>query len=491
MGKTMPSTPRGSARLWVRRLWAALLLVVLGVYAGSAGAQSTDYATLTQTTVSQLVSVLDLYRRDRAAEAQAQLAKLRPGLVQLKDIADRYRELANAEHDRCMTQVVELEKRTSDLDEEEQKVELALGALDAELASNATKVQVAGQEMERLNASLNEIAARMQERERKLKELQDWWWVPGYGQYLGIRTLADKDIEVYQSQINSLQDQSRLMQDQEQALAAAEQARAKLAADSEVSQRTLTGLRQMRDTAQADLGRLKTSSTVLTEASVLWAKAGDLLDLTAQDQLLSLETMELMLQEAGNVPDFANAAQDYAGDLQSSLLLFARSVDNGSNFLNSDDAALCGGPPRDPNAPKVSKPCSMVEQITQYYEIVDPVTCSFRYTNPPGCPPFPTEIEVSDAAAAAARASGAWTRAPGENWVGRNRCRAIAAIYYGQVDGPDACEAVCMTDSSCKFWTFNEANGMMPRSRFECWGGRGEATPNRSAWGGFISGGRS
>ena len=65
MGGTMPSTPRGSARLWVRRLWAALLLVVLGVYAGSAGAQSTDYATLTQTTVSQLVSVLDLYRRDR------------------------------------------------------------------------------------------------------------------------------------------------------------------------------------------------------------------------------------------------------------------------------------------------------------------------------------------------------------------------------------------------------------------------------------------
>jgi hypothetical protein len=474
----------------VRRLWAALLLVVLGVYAGPAGAQSTDNATLTQTTVSQLVSALDLYRRDRAAEAQAQLAKLRPGLVQLKDIADRYRELANAEHDRCMTQVVELEKRTSDLYQEEENVKEAMGALDAELAANATKMQVAGQEMQRLNASLNEIAARMQERERKLKELQDWWWVPGYGQYLGIRTLADKDIEVYQSQINSLHDQSRLMQDQEQALAAAEQARAKLAADSEVSQRTLTGLRQMRDTAQADLGRLKTSSTVLTEASVLWAKAGDLLDLTAQDQLLSLETMELMLQESGNVPDFVNAAEDYAGDLQSSLLLFARSIDNGSNFLDSGDA-LCGGPARDPNAPKVSKPCSMVEQITQYYDIVDPVTCSFRYTNPPGCPPFPTEIEVSDAAAAAARASGAWTRAPGENWVGRNRCRAIAAIYYGQVDGPDACEAVCMTDSSCKFWTFNEANGMMPRSRFECWGGRGEATLNRSAWGGFVSGGKS
>ena len=75
MGRTMRSGPRGSARLWVRRLWAALFLVVLGVYAGPAGAQSTDYATLTQTTVSQLVSALDLYRSDRTAEAQAQLAQ--------------------------------------------------------------------------------------------------------------------------------------------------------------------------------------------------------------------------------------------------------------------------------------------------------------------------------------------------------------------------------------------------------------------------------
>ena len=64
------------------------------------------------------------------------MRKLRPGLAQLKDVADRYRELANAEHERCMTQVVELEKRTSDLYQEEQKVKEAMGALDAEIAGH-------------------------------------------------------------------------------------------------------------------------------------------------------------------------------------------------------------------------------------------------------------------------------------------------------------------------------------------------------------------
>jgi hypothetical protein len=479
---------QGPARRWARRLWAALILAAVGVCGGAVRAQATDYAALTQTTVSQLVSALDLYRRNRTAEAQAQLSRLGPGLAQLKGVADHYRDLANAEHDRCMTRVVELEQRTSDLYQEEEKVEKAMGDLDAEIAGLSGKVQVAGQEVQRLNASLIDISARMQERERKLKELTQWWWVPGYGQYLAVRTLADKDIEAYKSEVNSLTDQNRVMQDQQQAVAVAEEARRKLAIDREASRKTVEGLRQMRTELEADLGRLKASSTVLTEASVLWGKATNLLTQTGQDQLGNLETMEQLLQESGNVPDFTDAARDYAGDLQSSLLLFARSVDNGSNFLGGG-YALCGGPPRDPNAPKVSKPCSMVEQITQYYEIVDPVTCSFRYTNPPGCPPFPTELEVSDAAVTTARASGAWTRAAGENWVGRNRCRATAAIYYGQVDGADTCEATCMTDPSCKFWTYNERNGMMPNSRFECWGGRGEATPQRSSWGGFTSGG--
>jgi len=490
MRGTTPGGSQSPARRWARRLWAALILAAIGVGGGAVRAQTTDYAALTQTTVSQLVSALDLYRRNRTAEAQAQLTRLGPGLAQLKGVADRYRELANAEHDRCMTRVLELETRTSDLYQEEQKIEKTTGDLDAQIAGLSGKAQVAGQEVQRLNASLIDISGRMQERERKLKELTQWWWVPGYGQYLAVRTLADKDIEAYKSDSNSLNDQNRLMQDQQQALAVAEDARRKLAVDREASRKTVEGLRQMRTELEADLGRLKASSTVLTEVSVLWGKATNLLTQTGQDQLGNLETMEQLLQASGDAPDFTDAARDYAGDLQSSLLLFARSVDNGSNFLSSG-YTLCGGPPRDPNAPKVSKPCSMVEQITQYYEIVDPVTCSFRYTNPPGCPPFPTEIEVSDTAAASARASGAWSRAPEENWVGRNRCRATATIYYGQVDGADTCEATCMTDPSCKFWTFNERNGMMPNSRFECWGGRGEAMPQRSAWGGFTSGGRS
>jgi peptidoglycan hydrolase CwlO-like protein len=477
------------ARLWLRTLCAALLATLIGQCLPPALAQSPNYAQLTQTTVSQLIAAVDLYRSNRSTEAQAVLRNLGAGLEQLKGITDHYRELANAEHARCMSRVVELEQRTSDLYQEQQKVAATLSSLEAEIASTTAKMQVADQEVQRISAGMRDAAGKLQERERKLKELESWWWVPGYGQYLAVRTLAEKDIETYNSLANGLRDQSVLIHDQQQALGAAREAQQRLSADRGTSQQTLNSLQQVRQEAEQDLGRLKRSATVLTDAYVLWTKAGDLLRQTAQDQLGSLEMIETLLQRPSAAPDFADAAGDYAGDLQTTLRLFAQSVDNGSNFL-TDPNALCGGPPRDPNAVKVSQPCSMVAQITQYYEIVDPATCSFRYLNPPGCPPFPVEISVSDANVAAARASGAWVRAPSENWVGRNRCRAIATIYYGKVTGADACEAVCMSDSACQFWTYNERNGMMPNSQQECWGGRGAAAPNRGSWGGFVSGGR-
>ena len=77
------------------------------------------------------MSALDLYRSNRTAEAQAQLSRLGPGLAQLVDVTKHYRELANAEHERCMARVVQLEQRTSDLYQDEQKVKGAMDALDA------------------------------------------------------------------------------------------------------------------------------------------------------------------------------------------------------------------------------------------------------------------------------------------------------------------------------------------------------------------------
>jgi hypothetical protein len=218
-----------SARLGLRVFCAALLAILISRCLPPALAQSPNYAELTQTTVSQLIAAIDFYRRDRSTEAQALLRSMGAGPEQLKGITKgitgHYRKLANAERGRCMQRVVELAQRTSDQYQELQQVAAALSSMEAEIVATTAKMQVADHEVQRVSASMRNAVAKLEERERKLKKLQDWWWVPGYGQYLAVRTLAEQDIETSNSLANGLRDNSVLIQDQQHALTDASEAR--------------------------------------------------------------------------------------------------------------------------------------------------------------------------------------------------------------------------------------------------------------------------
>jgi hypothetical protein len=473
-------------------LFGAAFLIAAAAAPGNAedvGPGATDYASETQATIVQLIGAADLLRGGRVDDAQVKLRSMRASLDKLGSLAERFRELANSEHARCMQRIADLEIRTSDLFQQQEQVFRQIADLDVDIAAAAGSAQLAGTQITELNNKIQSSATALQQREQKLKELQSWWWVPGYGQSLAVRTLVDGDIESYKSLVATLRDAGSRLSESQAASQSANTLRANLQSSRNATAATIGGLKKMRADAEGELGDLKHSAVVLTDASVLWAKAGSLLTITAADQLGSIESVRQLLEKVSDAPDFDDSTRHYAGDLQATLIRFAESVDNGSNFLLEPNS-FCGGPPLSSKAGRISQPCDQVRQTTRYYEIVDPVTCSFRYANPPGCPPFPKDPTIDEARVAAARSGGSWTRAPGQNWIGGNRCRATVAIYYGKVDGDPACEQACMSDVECRFWTYNEKNAMMPNSRGECWGARASATAERADWVGFVSGGQ-
>jgi hypothetical protein len=475
-----------------RPLLGGAILAALAA-AGPAAAEDTRPATAfaaeTQTALTELIGAADLFRGGRVDEAQSKLRSMRASLEKLAGLADRFRELANREHKRCMERIGDLEIRTSDLFQQQEKAFAEIADLEGQIAAAAASANVASAQIAELNANIQGSVAALGQREQKLKELEEWWWVPAYGQYLATRTLVDGDIASYESLAGTLRDAGQRLRDSQAASQAANALLTNLHSSRNAAFATINGLKQMRKDAEGELGDLKQSAVVLTDASVLWAKAGSLLTISAADQLDSLESIQQLLEKESKAPDFGDPSREYAGDLQATLVRFAQSVDNGSNFL-LEPAFFCGGPPLSKNAGRVSQPCDQVKQITRYYVITDPVSCSFRYANPPGCPPFPKDEYVDNPRVAAARASGKWVRAPGQNWISDNRCRATATIYYGKLDGPERCEEVCMSDPECRFWTYNERNAMMPNSRNECWGARASAAPKKTDWPHFVSGGQ-
>jgi hypothetical protein len=171
-------------------------------------------------------------------------------------------------------------------------------------------------------------------------------------------------------------------------------------------------------------------------------------------------------------------------NFREALIDFAGSIDKNTNFLLKGSSDYCGAPPS--SVPFAPTRCN-IAAITQYYEIIDPGTCTFRYLNPPGCPGNPRVVQPNAANATGNRAK--CIMVADQNWVGTARCQSVAAIYYGKQASASACESMCKSDRECSYWTFNSNNGYMPNSIHECWGGTAGLSPTRQKWEGFQSGG--
>lgn len=387
-----------------------------------------------------------------------------------------------------MSNIGTLENDIAEMFDKEKEADRKVAALEAELKGITEKKNYSLAQLEKVKADMQTALAAMQERERKLEELRKWWWVPFYNLYLGIRTLVDDDIGNFNSLRNTLRDKSIEMSKHQGDWQAANAMRVALLNDQRINRETSAGLVKMRSEAEADLVNLKKNAVFLTEAGIFWSRVTHLtkikvmqpIDLAAQIGVL--DTMLKM--EEQDAPLFHSLQAKPFTDLYNSLAAFADTIDQGNNFVMGDNKNYCGGPPR--SNVNVSSACQI--DATRYYKIVNPVTCSFQYLNPPGCPPRPRETPVTEQTVAAGQARGTWSRAEGQNWVGRARCET-GSIYYGTLNDQNSCERKCMSDSNCVTWTFNRANGMIGGTTGECWGGTKFLNPLKQDWGGFQSGG--
>ncbi|MEO7384618.1 MAG: hypothetical protein ABIU18_06765 [Novosphingobium sp.] len=483
--------------MWHARFLRRLVLLVafplaMLVAGAPAALAASDYELQTRETIGKLLQANELLASGKTEDARAVVLGMSQSIQTLTQIAQKYRQIANREHDRCLIRIGELDLKTNQLFVEQTEINKKIDDLTASISNAQTTGSLADTEVKRLNGMLDDTLKRMREREARLEELRKWWWVPGYGQYLAIRTLADNDIGNYDRAVKDFEDQNlRLAQNRE----SLKQART-LASDL-VAERTRANLlndqlSQMRTVSQARLNGLNGIAVFLTDADVFWGLAQNLLEVNGDMFIRKMNVIQNVLIRDVNAPSLKSPAASTAQSFQKKLIEFADSLDKQSNFLIENTTDFCGGPALALNAAVTPTSQCKIEQITAYYEIVDPKTCSFRYLNPPGCPPPAKNPDLGEASLERGRGRGAWTRSPGQNWIGQpstSPCVIAGTIYYGKLSGPDQCEAVCQGDAACTVWSFNTNNGFMPNSVNQCWGGTQALAPNKRDWSGFVSGG--
>ena len=148
---------------------------------------------------------------DELREALGHLDK--GDLAQARVILDRTRAVVAV----VRTDVASLRNRTKAFvavcDANLQRLEVVRGDViraqeslqdEMRLASNRLNTaqgseQSAREEVKSLHVAMEGVQNAMRHHRERLAELERWWWVPGYGTYLGIRELVDHDANRFES----------------------------------------------------------------------------------------------------------------------------------------------------------------------------------------------------------------------------------------------------------------------------------------------------
>jgi hypothetical protein len=467
-------------------------VLLLACLAPSEGRASAADARQALDAVSQSIQQL---RAGNVAAARQALAGVEQIIARESAAIAAFEERAKDSFARCVASVGELDRMIGDITVTEQRVAAELATTEGSLANAVQDAEVSSHEMDAIQASIAQLRAAVEARQAKLRELEKWWWVPGYGAYLGIRTLADHDVTELEAAIRELNDHRVQNARSEAALRAAQGAITRLSAER-------SRLRAERETAAGmhavlnyRMQSVRDVTVFVQQAKQFWGEVGTFVGYQVQGAVGSTTALADLLNatmgEKGSDALVLGIGSEQE-NLRAKLVEFAAKLEGGSAFANLT-AADCAPSAGLTEATAKLAACHFMP-TWPHYEITNLETCTFRYVSPPGCPP----ASVS-AAPPGNRFLDGMTRdmqnfwrgrvAAEQNWIGRARCTSNATLFLGRHATARACEATCTGRIDCHFWTYNVNNGAIANTDGECWGGTASLQPEIGRWEGFVSGG--
>lgn len=340
--KLIPSLFRtGKKRLTAPMLVAAipwLLLLSTGIEA----AHAASYLEQTNSTIDKLNRSIELINSGASDEAQQALRDATQSVNELRQASARTLKLANQQHDICLDRVVTLSNQVSGIYQQEIDLRKKIDELNATIAKATQDQQITKNELDGLQASLRNAAAGLRAREEKLQELSRWFWVPGYGQYLAIRTLVDDDIGQYNSLLNTLRDTETRLRHNSEILNQVETLKTSLLMEKENMAQTSSKLSRMRAELDKKLSGMKAVVVFLTSGDVFWQKMGGLLNVTIKGHEGDIKLLYDSLSKSVELlPFFKNEIGATTQTFKESLLEFGKALDANKSFQFSETDSYC------------------------------------------------------------------------------------------------------------------------------------------------------
>jgi peptidoglycan hydrolase CwlO-like protein len=290
------------------------------------------FVAATAALLDTLAALADALTGQRVAEARALLATAAPGVAHY--LAELEAAIGDAD-----AQIADLSQRAGALSDELASEKDEIAALDGQITR--LNAEIAGLNARRADLALKHatlaplvqvLAQSVRIHQQKLDELKTWFWVPGYGQYLAIRTLVDEDISGLQTAQHDLRDNARQLEHDERASADLQATLHTLAHRLRDMRDRVADLQRLVDRADHELARAKARTAFLIDARSFMA---DLQAMAANFDAFSLPRLAKALSQL-NGPSLDSRmsvlnrqANTFAHDLRE----FALAIDARESFL--------------------------------------------------------------------------------------------------------------------------------------------------------------
>jgi hypothetical protein len=171
---------------WPAR-YSQWLLALLPALLVSAAAYASPYG------FDRLRDVFAVLDRGDRVQAQALLESTRASVSAVRADLMILREKTTSMAAACDDSLKQLERARGDAIAAHERLEEQLRTEHSSLKAAVSQEQSAQTEMGIVQESIARVQRAMREHAARLQELEKWWWVPGYGAYLGIRELVDNE----------------------------------------------------------------------------------------------------------------------------------------------------------------------------------------------------------------------------------------------------------------------------------------------------------
>lgn len=282
-----------------------------------------DYSAATQSIIEDLMTSSKLLQDRKQDEAFKIFKSMRDTVEALSVTAKKYHMMASSEGDLLEKQLEDLEKQIGAIYQQEREIEGNIRIARENQAKYEEMEKVTISQAKGLENDLKRLGEDLNRLHERMNELKKWCWVPGYGQYLAVRTLVDGDIKRIDSERSEIDRLQLAIQSDEIIIRDLRKLLNELALSSNQLEHREQELKNMRDDLDKRKKTYANNITLLLNVDLFYGTLGQKID-TMESRIDDVKDIIESLDSKIVLPAIEEGKKEAIIDLKDAIIKFGK-----------------------------------------------------------------------------------------------------------------------------------------------------------------------